>query len=136
MKLLLLSIISSLLLYSLSSLNPLKQNESIPSVKVVYHPVSTAKLDRNSDTIVETWKTNNTVTLQSDPKRRVLSFKEVNEKKQVVKSYSYPIVSFQTDEETYQFTLNTDAGTANYVVWKDKRMVVIEASDWNYLISK
>lgn len=129
MKLLLLSTISSLLLYSPSSLNPLKQNESVPSVKVVYHPVSTAKLDRNSDIIVETWKTNNTVTFQSDPKRLVLSFKEMNEKKQSVKSYSYPIVHFQEDTEVYQFTISTDEGTANYLLWKDKRMVVIEAGD-------
>ena len=132
MKFLIISMLSTGFLFSFAKLNEPK----IPNIKVSYHPISTTKLDIETDEAVETWKTNNSCTFESNSKSKMFSFKEVNETKKVVRSYSYPIVSFQTDDKTYQFKIRTDKGTANYVVWKDKRMVVIEAGDWNWLISK
>lgn len=132
MKLLIISMVSTCFLFSFAKLTEPK----IPNIKVSYHPISTARLDTETDSILETWKTNNSCTYESNSKNRTFSYTELNESKKVVRSYSYPIVSFQTDDETNQFKLRTDAGTVNYVVWKDKRMVVIEAEDYNYIISK
>ncbi len=132
MKLLIISMVSTCFLFSFAKLTEPK----IPNIKVSYHPISTARLDTETDSIVETWKTGNSCTYESNSKSRTFSYKEVDETKKIVRQYSYPIVRFKTDDETYQFTLNTDVGTTNYVVWKDKRMVVIEAEDYNYIISK
>lgn len=136
MKVLLLSAISTLLLFSFSSLETAKQS-GVPTFKVVYHPLSCAKIDPETDTIVETWKTENTGTYRSNSKKLLFSYTETNQNRKVVKSYSHPIVGYHEDSLVYALAVRNpdDDGIYHVIFWKDKHMIVIEAGDWNYLIS-
>ena len=99
-------------------------------IKAEFLYISTAKLNSETDSIVETWSNLNSCTYKVNRSKTKVTFKEFDSAGKSVKEWSYDIDSHVEDCNTWTFYCQG----LTVVIWKDKTMVALEQKEYTYLV--
>ena len=111
--------------------------KNVPKLEYSFSPISTGKLDKETDEMVDSWETSNIAVYKVYSSRKVIEYTEYKENsEEVVKTWTYPIIRYSQDDLVHVFGVLGDKGEVTIVFWKDKSMVALQDVDWDYIITK
>lgn len=111
--------------------------KNLPNLQFVFSPLSIGQMDKETDEMVDSWETSNTAVYKVHKLRKVVEYIEYKENsKEVVKAWTYPIIRYSQDDTVHVFGVLGDHGEVTVIFWKDKSMIALQDTEWDYIISK
>ena len=109
--------------------------ENVPNLKLKFSPITVGKFDRETDEMVDSWKTFNTGIYTVKSSEQTIEYIEYKgDGREVVKTWRNEIIRYIELDSLYVFGIMREEGEVRILIWKDKRMLGIEDIEWDYLI--
>ncbi len=109
--------------------------ENVPNLKLKFSPITVGKFDRETDEMVDSWKTFNTGIYKVNSSEQTIEYVEYKgDGREVVKRWKNEIIRYIELDSLYVFGIMREEGEVRILIWKDKTMLGVEDIEWDYLI--